>query len=481
MAIKGGDAIFVGNDQVLLDRLQTAGPGQLQIPTEKIYELGNYESVAVIRDTPDLSYSMDSFDVSTEVEAFLVGEATVVTKTDGVGVAADATFTSAGSAFTSADIGKLISFTDGAGANANFRASIVSVTSGTVVELSAPVPASQSGIDFTLETNAYDLSTALAVNLVSQFKPGKNQPSPFDIVGSITCPFLTLESVSYRFGLRDNARQTYGLRGDSIFYNKGAGFEDKFVGDGVETDFATTHPAYAYTDGSGTRRVLAVIVDGVRLTYGGDYICTSGAVTAGAATETVTMTVAPENGALISLLYSSPDTRTYNQAVHATAAVKPAAIRGRDIDVYVGGYDPDDVDSVAANKFSSVQSVQMDWRVTLDKDEEFGNYYYVAQDFDVPAVTGTITIKPRNPDEIYTKVRLITDTDDLESVGPNVAEPLAVDIVLKDGANGGRTLKRLHSGDCRFSVPGFSITVQQKATQDLPFESDSGELLVYKF
>lgn len=478
MAIKGGDAIFVGNDTVVLDRLQSAGPGQLNIPTEKIYELGNYKSVAVIRDTPDLTFSMDSYDVSCEVEEWLCG-GTSRTGTDGVTTAASTNFTSASATFVTDDVGKLVTFTDGP--DAGFRATIVSRTSGTVVVLSKAVPSTATAVDWRLETNVYDLSLAQAVNIASQFKPGKNKANPFNIATSVGVPFLTLESVSYRFGLRDNARQSYGLRGDSIFYNRGATYIDSFTGDGTDVAFDTTHPAYAYTDGSGTRRVLAVIVDGVRMTYGADYTCSSGTVTNHAAIETITFTDAPANGAVIKVMYSSPDTRTYNQAVHALATVKPAAIRGRDIDFYVGGYDADDPNAFAANKWTSVQSVQVDWRVTLDKDEEFGNYYYVAQDFDVPAVTGTVTLKPRDPQELYDRVLEITGTTDFESVGPNVADPLSVDIILKDGANAGATLKRLASSDCRFTVPGFSIQVQQKATVDLAFESDSGELLVYKY
>ena len=72
MAVKGGDLIHVGN-QVLLDRAQTAGPGQVNIPSEKIYELGNYQSVGTVLDIPDLSFPVESFDASAELEALLLG------------------------------------------------------------------------------------------------------------------------------------------------------------------------------------------------------------------------------------------------------------------------------------------------------------------------------------------------------------------------------------------------------------------------
>src|SRR5688500_6935187 len=72
MAIKAGQMLHVGNDSVVIDRIQTAGPGNLKTPTEKIYELGNYKRVATIRDLPDLSFTLESLDVSTELEAMLL-------------------------------------------------------------------------------------------------------------------------------------------------------------------------------------------------------------------------------------------------------------------------------------------------------------------------------------------------------------------------------------------------------------------------
>ena len=48
MALSGGQIITQAGKYVL-DRIQTGGPGDLNIPEEKIYELGNYESIATIR------------------------------------------------------------------------------------------------------------------------------------------------------------------------------------------------------------------------------------------------------------------------------------------------------------------------------------------------------------------------------------------------------------------------------------------------
>lgn len=71
MAIKSGQFLHVANSY-LIDRIQTAGAGNLNIPEERIYELGNYQTVGLIRDTPDLSFDLESLDPTVEIEAILM-------------------------------------------------------------------------------------------------------------------------------------------------------------------------------------------------------------------------------------------------------------------------------------------------------------------------------------------------------------------------------------------------------------------------
>lgn len=406
MAIKGGQIIHVGNGTFLIDRIQTAGPGQLNIPTEKIYELGNYKSVATIRDTPDISFSLESFDVSTEVENMLTG---------------------------------------GAG---NF---------GTGV----------------------DLSTSVPVDIASQFKGGANVASPFAIISSVALPFLYLESASYRFGVGENSTQTFNLRGDSIFYNPGPTYVQTATASGSAGQaIATTHEAYQVAEGD-ARRVLSVTVGTQRLAFGADYTETYGSVTSGHATTTVHVTDAYAGSPTIRIMYASNFAQEYLQAVHPDTTVKPAAVRGKDVDIYIGGYDPTDVSGSADNKMVSVQNVTLDWRVTLDRDEEMGNAFVVGQDFEVPDVSGNLNIKPRTPAELATLIRKVQGiTDATKILGPQTAVPLELDIVIREPGTT-TVVKRLHVPDARFSLPGFSGRVQTKTTWDLPWSSDEGTLKVY--
>lgn len=409
MALKGGSIIHTGHDTVLLERLQTAGPGTVNIPTEKIYELGNYESVATIRDVPDLTFTAESLDVSTDMEALL-------TDTD---------------------------------------------------------PGSPM----------FDLATAKPLNIATQIKPGKKEADPYNVSRAVALPYLTLESASYRFGLRDNATQTYTLRGDSIFYCPGPVFVQTVQGTNTPgQQIVTDHPAFNYTDANGTRRILAVVVGTERLTFGPDYTLADGAPNPeGAATVTVTVTEPVATTDKIRIVYASSDTREYPQAAHTPALLKPAAVRGKDIDVYIGGYDPANPQASAANKWTGVQAATIEWRVTQEVEEEFGNYFAVSRDFDVPTVSGTVEILPRHAEDLFRKIREITGTTETNTViGASTAVPLPLDIVVKDGENGGVTLKRFHIKDARFSVPGYAPRPEQNVTMTMSFESDGGSLEIYR-
>jgi hypothetical protein len=407
MAIKGGQIVHVGNGTFLIDRIQTAGPGSLNIPTEKIYELGNYKSVATIRDTPDISFSLESFDVSVEVEKML----------------------------TDSD-------------DSDFATGV-------------------------------DLATAVPVDIASQFKAGLTATDPYTTIASVALPYLYLESASYRFGVGENSTQTFSLRGDSIFYNPGATFVQTATASGSPGQTViTSNPAYQVAEGD-ERRVLSVCVGETRLSFGADYTETYGVVSNGAAVTTVHITDAYAGSPEIRIMYASPTAQSFPQVVHPDTTVKPAAVRGKDVDIYVGGYDPSDVSGSADNKLVSVQNVTVDWRVTLERDEEMGNAYIVAQDFEVPDVSGTLTVKPRNPAELAGLIRKVQGVVDATKVlSAQTAVPLELDIVIREPGTQ-NVMKRLHVPDARFSLPGFTGRVQTKTTWDLPWSSDEGTLEIF--
>lgn len=398
MAIKSGQILHDAHGFVV-DRIQTGGVGNLNIPEEKIYELGNYETVATIRDIPDLSFEMESLDVSTEIEALTL-----------------------------------------------FR------------DPSA-----------TVDGDEFDFIDSVPMDIISPFKTAQGQ---FSIVRGIVVPYLTLEQVTYRFGVRQNATQNFTLRGDSVYYVPGTPYYEEFSGNGVTTSFSFAHTAIVYRESGDDIYALSVCVvesDGTytRLFHGDDYTDTASGFTLADATD------APV-GSTIRVVYGSTVAATYDATVHEGNSVKPAAVRGKDIDVYIG---TDDATPVFT-RWTGVQSFEVTRRVNLDNDEEFGNFHFVAQDYDTAEVSGSITVRPRDVTDLFDKIAQVANVDTDEIVGPHSSVGLPMELRINDPDTGDR-VKTLYVPDARFTVPGVQGRVQQKTEVQFNFNSDGGTLKVY--
>lgn len=508
MAIKAGQILHVAN-QFVVDRIQTGGPGDLNIPQDKVYELGNYQSVGIVRGVPDLSFNLECLDVDTEVEALLTGSSDPY---------ADAT------------------------------------------------------------SHKYELASNQPIDITS---PWKTPYGDFTAVNGVAIPNLALASASYRYGITDNAGETFTLNGDSIYYIPGTPWQDIAAGDGTTVEYLFEQgPALLYKEGGDSFYALSVSVDGVRYTQisraeladaalAGETLVYAPATSGGE--DGVEFAVAPANDTMISIVYGSAIDASYTQngvdpygsgtthLVHQSVAVKPAAIRGKDIDVYfataisVGGgvtnkalasnvatlttasahglttgdtiivegvdaiFDGTytvathptsttltyaktaaNITSVASSggrvgkpvevRWPDVQSVTLDWSVTLEQDYEFGNARAVSREAtDVPSVTGTVELRPRSVDAFFTRLRQLTGVDDGQIIGPQSSVAGALRIELRNPGSGGSAavaegtvLKTHYVPDARFTIPGYSGQVQQKLNVTVNFESDGGILETFK-
>lgn len=423
ISIKAGQILHAMN-QFVVDRIQTGGAGNLNIPQERIYELGNYQSVGIVRDIPDLSFSLDVLDVGTQVEGLICG--------------------------------------------------------------SANPDADAMGTDGTTGTR-YDLINAGTVDVISPFKSAQGQ---FNVVRGVAVPQLAIESVSYRYGMTSNAGETFTLRGDSIYYIPGSPYQAHYVGDGTTTAYLFSSggatpvnlTALLYTESGVQMYALNVSVNGVRLTRGIDYTDDATGVT---------FNTAPANNANVRIVFGSTTASTYPQAVHGSPSalhVRPAAIRGKDILVFVGkqGGNP--------FRWGEVQSINVDWRVTLEADYEFGNAHAIARDYvNAPDLSGSVEIKPTTAASLFAKLNQITGVPSSDVVGPQSSVTLPLMIQLRNpdtGAAGqdvasptltkGQVLKTLYIPDCRFTIPGYEGRASQKLVNTLNWESDTGVLQVFK-
>jgi len=397
MAIKGGQILHVSGGFVI-DRIQTGGVTGINVNEDRLEELGNYQAIGTLRDIPDLTFELESFDVTTELESLLLG-------------------------------------------------------------------GDNSEADGTL----FDLSLFVPIDIISPFKGGGQA---FTIDGGVIVPFLSLESMSYTFSLTDPATMTATLRGDGVFYIKNdSPYYETFSGDGSTVTFAFTNaPALKstisgndyfalslqYDDGSGWKR-QRLITDYTN--QGADFTFLTPPVTG------------TDN---IKVVYGSATQATYNQAVHDDT--KPTGVRGRDVFVRLS-------DGVMVTPtftdWLGVQSANVDWSVTLERDEEFGNPQIVAQDFDTPEVSGSITMKATDNDALFQQIL------DIGKIAANdianaTQDPPELDVEIKVVDDTGTTTKTLIVPDAKFTMPQIQGQVGSKLEQDFSFTSSAGILNIYK-
>lgn len=377
--------------------MQTGGISSLDLSENKVYELGNAHAVVTIRDGADLSFDVESLDVSTKMEALMLG-----------------------------------------------------ITPSTVT----------SGQQFDFNLNK-------PLSIVCPFRSSQNH---FDTIRGLVVPHLTLQSVTYRYGLQADAAQTYSFKGDSIFFTPGNAFDQKITSTGSASySLSNTALPYVNTTTGTTQHVLSASVyyaDGTfgRPVNGVDYTDSSTGVT---------FTTVPPSGATIRLQYGSAATQTIAQAANDAdgITVSPAAIRSRNIGVYVAT-------SGVFSRWSGVQSVDCTWTVSLTPIETFGNPMSIAMDYEVADVTGTITTKDVSVTELFRKITQATNVGSGFVAGALSSTPVPVEFRLSDPVTGA-ALKTIYIPDARFEPPATQGKVSTKLSTPFKFTSDTGLLYIY--
>ncbi len=281
MSIRAGSIVTVAGRNVV-DRLQSAGLGDARIPIETIREIGNDLVVDKIPGEPDFTFSMESWDVSTDLMAFLHGAIgnQLVTEPPGFGDAAQ---------------------------------------------------------------TAYNWESCEFVNITSPWKSNVGSAGG-NIGGGLIIPGYYPTRLRYRFGVTDNAVQEVELAGGSFYYAKYAPVEEVSVAGGAA--YVTSEAARALRVGGPAatvyQRVFGVLLDGVLQVRNVDYVESTAAVGAAAGVATITFTVAPGVGQQVRFTYFTDVAKALPQAVNADATVKPGAVRGRNIIIRL---DPDGVDA----------------------------------------------------------------------------------------------------------------------------------------
>lgn len=463
MAVKAGKILTIGNG-FLVSRLQTTGPGSLNIPTETIRETGNELTVAITREIPDLSFDMESLDCTIDTEA-VICNIDPLTLNDG---------------------------------------------------------------DF------IHFGMAKYIDVVSPWKAaGTSKTADAGIIW----PALTHESAAYRFGVGANATQSFSFRGDSQYGAKKIPYRDVYDGDGTTTAFSFAHTAIKTIE-KGTNKygvnVTVYKADGTctRLFHGQDFTDSSAGITL------VSGALAPADST-IAVCYFSTTSATFAQTIHPDPDVKPGAVKGQDIDLYVAvgkqrtfsgtttntdatlvgtGFTAADVGArlsgtniptgatvdtytdathvemsepatssatavVTLNppliRWEGVQNVEINWRVTLDNDRELGNAHNVSSDYDTPEVSGTITLRPSANAKLFDKLAQVTGSAVGEVSNLLSSNPLEMRVVIRH-PDTGTVLKSFQVDAARIQPPAVQARAGAKVEPQFTWGDDTGYLKVYK-
>jgi len=410
MSIHAGSILHVGGRNVI-DRIQSAGLGDVRIQNDIIREVGNREVIDKVPQDPDFTFTLESLDVSTELEAWLTG-----------------------------DPGQA-----GGG--------------------SAAAP----GFDDP-EGTEYDWLDCGYVNITSPWKDATTGSAGV-VAGGHIVPGYYPTRIRYRFGVTDNATQEVELAGGSYYYADGAPIEQFETGDGSTTGFATDEDALGHREGGeqGTsfRRVFGVMVDGVLQTRGIDFTETGGANDASADTVTVEFTEAPANGADIRFTYFTDAEQAWPQSVHASTIVKPGAVRGRNICVYIGS-------AGAWTRLGGVQAVELEATIDGELEREFCNDEPVGRTINGSDTTGTLTVRAKDKDAFFTMLETFTGVDKAEVFGFLNLTDVQLAIEIQNPKNPAQVLKTLLVDDTIFQIPGTPARVNSPTDFACGWESRSG-------
>lgn len=342
-----------------------------------------------------------------------------------------------------------------------------------------------------------DFNNQVPLNILAPIRSSINLST---ITGGVIIPHLALSQVQYRFGLKQDASQTFTFNGDSMFYGPPGSVpvEDVFVASGspvVEVG-STTYDQSPYLNPN-----LGITQYAVNVTFyhnnGGvwsatrlfntlDYVEVGGGNVTLSIEPTANPTNWPVSGDIVRIQYFAPnasDALSLPQSLNAAdgVTVKPAAIRGWNIQVYwaIPAATP------TWNWLSGTQSIDMTWQATgFEANDELGNALSMSYDYVVPAVNGTITTRADSVAIMMNQLASLLNVSSTYVVGMLSGRPVSLLIVLQcpndvGTITPGTPIKTLYVPDAIFDPPELTARAGQKI--DLPFRffSNTGTMYVY--
>lgn len=414
MSIQAGTLIYVGGNAVI-DRLQTAGLGNVRVPVDVVREIGNPQIVDKVPQDPDFTFTMESFDVSTQLEAWLTGQ----------------------------------------------------TGDGTIA--GAPGAGDAAGTAYHIDSDHCQY-----VNVCSPWRDPTSSASLVNFGHLI--PGYYARRVRYQFGVTDNASEQVELNGGSFYYQAGAPVEEYFTGNGTIKTFTSSSAAVPYREGGagGTtfRSIFGVCVDGQLMVQNIDYTTTPTDSPA-PAVASITFVVAPKAGQKVKLAYFTTAAKSFPQSVHASAVVKPAAVRGRNICAYIGS-------GSARVLIPMVQTANLEYTVDGTIEHEFCQIEAVGFNVTGTDVIGEVVTRARDATQLGALISSVSGVAATEVFGWLNTHTVELEIEIHDPKSPANVLKTLYVSDAIFDAPDTPARVNQPTDFTFGWQSQSGTYTVYK-
>lgn len=541
MAYKAGKILTFGGNNNLVQRLETSGPGSLNIPTERIRETGNELTVSIERDVPDLSFEIESKDMSIATEAMVVrrdptemADGDVITLGDAKPIHFIAPIKGAGTSKTAL---RGVAWPDltleqyqvrvGVGQNATqsltFRGDSQYGIKGT--PYSEEFGAKGVTRTITGTTTNGDATVTVTVGTVYESDEGLAVSGTGIPSGGGGTTIDTWTDATH-FELSQNATASGTV---TITITVGGGDATySFANTGIKT-VEQGADVYAYG-------LCVYFADGTykRLFHGYDYSNTSSGFTL------LDPSIAPA-GSTLAVVYGSTTPASFPQSIHSTPSVLPGAIRGKHINLYVAkgpsrtftittangdatvtasspnftaadvgatlryngeviGIIDEYTDSTHVEmadvavgtltgvsgtlspelvRWRGVQQVEISWRVSLEYDDELGNIHHVSSDYDTPELSGSFSVKPESADYLFDLWAQVSGTTSGDTSNLTNDTSLEFRVAVKHPTSGA-IMKTWRVADSRIKPPPHQARAGQKLETQFAWESDSGLLEISK-
>lgn len=419
MSVLAGTIITVGGNHVI-DRIQSAGLGNVNVPIDIVREVGNSFVVDKVPMEPDFSFQISSMDTTIDLMAWLTGS---------IGAQASA---------------------------------------------SRPGSGDPTG-------TGYSWNNVSWVNIASPWKDPFTGSAGTVIAGHLIPAYFPTK-LSYSFGTTANAAQTVDLMGGEFYYAKFPPIEEFATGNGATTAFTTASPAITHRVGSGTSTqytwIFGVIVTGGAfgnqlMIEGADYTVASSSLPGAPATATITFTTAPAAAANIRYCYFTNAVKSYPDTVHTSVVIKPGAVRGRNILPWMWL-------NSARTYVYGVQTFTLDAVADTTVTRELGSDKIIGRSINSFDVKGIITVQSKDPSAFITFLANATGVAATEVYGYFYQNPMPFGIDIQNPTNPNVLLKTIFIPDAQIQPPGTPAKVNTATDFSFSYESLSGTFTEYK-